>query len=205
MMRFRVCLVVLLALAAILPAKAAGGEHRLVSEWTDSEFEARRFSKIFIIGIAELTEARKLFEDRFVSHLRGKNIDGVPSHSLVPHLDKVEDRTAVVVALEEMGADAAITVRLVPLDERSEEAWADAWLRQTESDIRIRELVDQTLPLPEKKSKRYGVEVALWESGGWNMIWAARTDTYRRRELEDESAPFVQMTITALRDSGLIP
>ena len=204
-MRFRMFLVVLATLAVALPAGASREDHRLVNEWADSDFEGGRFGKIFIICIAELTEARKKFEDKFVSHLRAKNIDGVPSHSLVPQLDRVEDRTAIVVALEDLGVDAAITVRLVPLDDRTEKEWDDEWRRQTESSIRIRGLIEETLPPPEKRAKRYGIEVALWESGDWSMIWAARSDTYKRKELQDEAAYFVRLTISALRDTGLFP
>ena len=204
-MRFRMFLVVVATLAVALPAGAFREDHRLVNEWADSDFEGGRFGKIFIICIAELTEARKKFEDKFVSHLRAKNIDGVPSHSLVPQLDRVEDRTAIVVALEDLGVDAAITVRLVSLDDRTEKEWDDEWRRQTESSIRIRGLIEETLPPPEKRAKRYGVEVALWESGDWSMIWAARSDTYKRKELQDEAAYLVQLTISALRDTGLFP
>ncbi len=205
MMRFRMTLVVLATLAVVVPAGAAREDHRLVDEWADPDFETRRFEKIFIIGIADLTEARKHFEDKFVSHLRSRNIDGVTSYSLVPQLDKVEHRTAIIVALEDLGVDAAITVRLVPLDDRTEKEWDDAWRRRTESSPRIRGLIEETLPPPEKRAKRYGVEVALWESGDWSMVWAARSDTYKRKELQDEAAYLVQLTISALRDTGLFP
>ena len=204
-MRFKRIVVALAAVAFILPAIAIGEEHRLVEEWNDPEFEHRRFRKLLIIGIAGLTEERKLFEGRFLSHLRSRNIDGVMSHSIVPHLDQVEDRVAIMVALEEMGVDGAITVRLVPLQDITEAAWAEDWGRQTGSDIRIRGLIEQTLPVPEKPAKRYGVEVALWDADGWDMIWAARTDTYKRRELKHEAAPFVQLTIVTLRNAGLLP
>jgi hypothetical protein len=204
-MRFKRIAVALAALTFILPAVAVGEEHRLVEEWNDPEFEQRRFRKLLIIGIAGLTEERKLFEDRFLSHLRSRNIDGLTSHSIVPHLDKVEDRVAIIVALEEEGIDGAITVRLVPLKDMTESAWAEDWDRQTGSDIRIRGLIEQTLPVPEKPAKHYGVEVALWDANGWDMIWAARTDTYKRRELKDEAAPFVQLTIVTLRNAGLFP
>ena len=204
-MRFRMPLVLLATLAVVVPADAAKEDHRLVSEWTEPDFGTPRFEKIFIIGIADLTEARKQFEDKFVSHLRSRNIDGVPSHSLVPQLDRVEDRTAIVVALEDLGVDAAITVRLVPLDDQTEKEWEDAWRRQTESAPRIRSLIEESLPPPEKKAKRYGVEVALWESGDWSMVWAARSDSYKRKELTKEAAYFVELTISSLRDTGLIP
>ena len=140
-----------------------------------------------------------------MSHLRSRNIDGVPSHGLVPQLDRVEDRTAIVVALEDLRVDAAITVRLIPLDDRTEEEWEDEWRRQTESKTRIRGLIEESLPPPKKRAKRYGVEVALWESGDWSMVWAARSDSYKRKELQAEAAYFVELTISSLRDIGLFP
>ncbi len=204
-MRFRMPLVVLATLAVVVSAGAAREDHRLVSKWEKPDFGTPRFEKIFIIGIADLTEARKQFEDKFVSHLRSRNIDGVPSHSLVPQLDRVEDRTAIVVALEDLRVDAAITVRLIPLDDRTEEEWEDEWRRQTESKTRIRGLIEESLPPPKKRAKRYGVEVALWESGDWSMVWAARSDSYKRKELQAEAAYFVELTISSLRDIGLFP
>ena len=195
-----------LAVLALMISGVTGKEdHRLVKEWRDPGFEIRRFHKILIIGIADLTDERKHFENKFVTHLRGKSIDGVTSHSIVPHLDKVENRDAIIAALDERGVDAAITVRLVPLDEQTETEWADAWQYKLDSDMRIRELVEQTLPIPEKRAKRYGVEVALWDADGWDRIWSARSDTYKRKELQKEAAFFVELTMNALRDAGLFP
>ena len=101
--------------------------------------------------------------------------------------------------------EAAITVRLVRLDDQTEEEWAEAWGRQPGSGIRIRDLVEQPLPVPEEDAEHYGVEVALGEADQWNMVWAARSDTYKRRELKKAAAPFVQRTMIALIDEGLLP
>ena len=196
---------VLAILCVICSGIARTEDHRLAQDWIDAEHEARRLHKLIIVCIAGLTEERKHFEDKFLTHLRGRNIDGVTSHSLVPYLDKVENRTALLVALEEEGIDGAITVRLVPLDDRSEEEWAEAWGKQAGSGIQIRDLIAETLPVPEKQARVYGVEVALWDATDWNMIWAARTDTYKRRELKNSAAPFVQRTMVALRDAALLP
>ena len=204
-MRFDRVLLAVAAFAVALPLTTAADGHKLVQTWFDSDYEQRRLDKIIVVGIAGLTERRKLFEDKFLTHLRGRNIDGITSHSIVPHLDEVEDREALILALEEKGIEAAITVRLVRLDEQTEEEWAEAWGRQPGSGIRIRDLVEQTLPVPEKDAKHYGVEVALWDAHDWKMVWAARSDTYKRRELEDAAAPFVQRTMIALIDEGLLP
>ena len=93
----------------------------------------------------------------------------------------------------------------MPLDEQTEAEWADAWQYKLDSDMRIRDLVEQTLPIPEKRAKRYGVEVALWDADGWDRIWSARSDAYKRKELQKEAAFFVELTMNALRDAGLFP
>jgi hypothetical protein len=204
-MRFdRVLTAAAILLAALAPAGAADG-HRLVQSWTDPAYEGRRLQKIIVAGIAGLTEERKQFENMFLTHLRGRRIDGITSHSIVPQLDRIEDREALIRALQEKGIEGAITVRLVRLDDRSEEEWAEEWGRQPGSGIRILDLVEQTLPIPEQDAKRYGVEVALWEARDWKMVWAARSDSYKRKEIFDAAAPFVQRTMNALLDEGLLP
>jgi hypothetical protein len=201
---FKAFLVVAL-FAVVLPIIHAADDHKLVQTWVNPEYEGVRLTQVIVVGIAGLTVERKQFEDKFLTHLRGRNIDGITSHSIVPYLDDVEDREALIRALHQKGIEAAITVRLVRLDEQTEEEWAEAWGRQPGSGIRIRDLVEQTLPEPEEDAKHYGVEVALWEADQWSMVWAARSDTYKRKELKKAVAPFVQRTMVELIDTGIIP
>ena len=196
---------VAVAVGLVALSGAAGKEgHRLAEDWTKPGVESPQLKKLFIIAIAGLTLERKHFENKFVTYLRTDRIDGVTSHSLVPHLDRIQDRAAILEALEEHGVDGAITVRLVPLDDRTEKEWSAAWNRWLGTAPRIQQLIEQTLPVPEGKTRSYGVEVALWESTGWDLIWAARTDTYRRKKLAVEAGPFVKRTLNALWDAELI-
>jgi hypothetical protein len=204
-MRIKKTVLMVAILAVVLPSIRAADDHKLVQTWVDPAYEGRRLHKVIVVCIAGLTLERKQFEDKFLTHLRGRNIDGITSHSIVPHLDEVEDREALIRALHAKGIEGAITVRLVRLDDQTEEEWAEAWGRQPGSGIRIRDLVEQTLPVPEEDAKHYGVEVALWEADQWNMVWAARSDTYRRHELKKAAAPFVQRTMIALIDEGILP
>jgi hypothetical protein len=203
-MRLKRIVVSFAALVMILAGIAGAEGHRLVDDWEDPSFKPQPFRKLLIIGITDLAEARKQFENKFVSHLRGRDIDGMTSYSIVPQLDRVEDRKAIVRALAEEGVSGAITVRLVPLEDRTEEEWGGDWRSWVGSRPRIQGLIEQTLPVPERTAKKYGVEVALWESSDWSLIWAARTDTYKRKELEQEGGNFVQLTMAALRDIRLL-
>ena len=204
LMRITRILIALASLALILPGLALAREHRLAADWEDPQFTPRFFEKLLIICITDRTEARQRFEDKFVSHLRGRKIEGVTSYSIVPHLDRVEDRKAIVRALAEKGVSGAITVRVVPLKDRTEEDWSGDWYNWLRSNPRIHGLIEDTLPVSKQKSKRYGVEVALWESSDWSIVWAARTDTYKRKELEHEAGNLVQLTMAALREAQLL-
>ena len=204
MVKIERILVTLAVLTICLSGIAAKGRHHLTEEWTDRDYEPRSSHKILVIGIAHLTEERKHFENKFLSHLRTRKYDGVTSHTIAPHLDQIEDRKAIVRALRGMGVDGAITVRLVPLKDRTEEEWAGAWQRWVNSAPRVRELIEATLPDAGEKTKRYGIEVAFWESNDWNLVWAARTDIYKRKELSDAAGTFVEFAMAALWDAGLV-
>ncbi len=203
-MRLMRLLGVFVTLAVALTGAMGADDHRLVSNWEDPGFMPRGFKKVFVIGITDQATVRIHFENKFVSHLRGRQVDGVTSYSIVPQLDRVDDAKALVRALAEKGVDGAITVRVVELKDRTEEDWGKDWLNWVGSGPRIRGLIESTLPVPERDAKLYGVEVALWEGSDWSLVWAARSDVYKRKELEDAGGHFVQLTMVALRDAKLL-
>jgi hypothetical protein len=69
----------------------------------------------------------------------------------------------------------------------------------------IRQLIDQTLPLPEqKKVKRAGVEITLWDLTTRGRLWTGRTGVYSVRDIRKAVPGLVQQTIDALMDAGAI-
>ena len=86
----------------------------IVESWL-SQAHTREFRKLVVIGITDDQETRHHFEDKFVSHLRGRGIEAATSHSLVADLQRIEDRNAVLDRIMEQRIDAAISVRLIPL------------------------------------------------------------------------------------------
>jgi len=194
------------AVAIVLALGTGAKEHKLVDRWVDPQAIGERFHKILVIAITDDQEARHVFEDRFVSHLRGKNIDGVTSHSMVADLATVSemDRQAILDAIEEQGIDGAISVRAVPLAGTTEEAWAEAWSAEVHGKGTLRQLIEESLPVPKKKSGKYGVEATLWDANGWDRAWAGRTNPYTRDEMKEGAADFVQFVMFALEVDDLI-
>ena len=61
------------------------------------------------------------------------------------------------------------------------------------------------MPFDDAKIKQFGLEAALWVTGDDKRVWAARTNTYKRKELKKEASNFVQMVMTALNYEDLLP
>ena len=150
-MRNRRILLSFVAALLVLWGTGAGG-HGLVERWKDPDYEARQFGKLLVVAITDDYETRRNFENKFVSHLRGRGVDGVTSHSLVAKLDSIEDEAAIQRTVEDREIDGAITVRVVPLKELSEAEWGDGWREALEAGGDLRTLIDETLPLPEGKA-----------------------------------------------------
>jgi hypothetical protein len=195
----------LVGLTLILFLLGAASPGRIADQKLDESFEAGEFHKLIVVGITDDLQARKNFENKFVSHLRGRGIGGVTSYSLVPDLTAEEDSEAIVREIHAQGIDGAITVRVVPLLEPlTQEGWIAAWAEAAEADGDLRELIDESLPVTKDWAKRYGVEAALWETKNWKQIWAGRTDPASRKTLRKRSGDFVQSVMDVLTNRTLL-
>ena len=200
--------VLLASVAALLVlGPGAAPERKLVERWTNPDHEPKHYQKLLVVAITPNTEVRKNFENLFVSHLRGKGIEAVTSHSMVPDLGAVDpaDLQEILQLIDEQQIDGAISVRAVPLPNKdAETAWADDWAGQVRSSQLLRQLVEQTLPAAGQKAKRYGLEVALWHAEDGRRVWAGRTDPYTVAEMRKGAADFAQYVMHGLDLDGMI-
>ena len=203
----RVRRLVWLGLLAVIVALGTGAsKHRIEDRWTNPDIERREHKKLLVLAITDDREARGIFEDRFVSHLRGKRIECVTSRTMAPDLTSIDEvqREQIIKAIEEQGIDGAISVRAVPLKGQGEEEWAQAWKQEVRSGGTVRQLIEESLPLTGEKSKKYGIEVALWDAKTGNRIWGGRTNPYTRDQMKNGAADFVQFVMYALEIEDLI-
>ena len=159
-----------------------------------------KLGNILVLGISDDREVRHRFEDKLVTHLRGRGVGASTSYSLVDDLAAPGDRDRILGALIEARVDGVLTVRAVPLDAAQEAAWPESWSAWIGSPTTVRELVEKTIPVPEKAAKRYGVEITLWELGTGNRPWAARTSVCSRKDLRKAAGTLMQETIAQLRE-----
>jgi hypothetical protein len=201
---YRTLLLIALGSAILMPSASFGAEHKLVQTSIDAKQARVDYRKLLVIAITDDRSARRNFENKFVSYLRGRKVDGMTSHSLVASLSEVEDRTRILNTIAEQRVDSAITVRLVPLKETTEEEWGELWQESVRKDATVRMLIEETLPVSPVRSRKFGVEVALWDTTTGGRVWAGRSDVYKRKELESEAGNFVNMVMDELKEARLL-
>jgi hypothetical protein len=180
---------------------AGGPEYRLVESKTEGGSSARRLQKLIVLGISGDREIRNRFEDKLVTHFRGKGFEAIASHTLVPDLATPVSRDRLLEALAREKVDGAMTVRAVPVEKDGEEPWAAAWRAWADSPSTVADLVLKSIPAPVKKAKRYGIEFALWDLSTTRPVWAARTSVHTRGELSSGVGDLLQLAIGALEET----
>jgi hypothetical protein len=189
-----------LALFAAAVTVGASG-YRLEDIRTMGDAEPHHMAKVVVVGIADDREVRNRFEDKLASNLTARGLRAIASHTVVPSLTALEDRERILATLEKEGVEGAVTVRAVGLDELGEKSWVAAWEAWIAKESTIRQLIERAIPLPPKRAKRYGIEFALWDARPGRLLWAARTGTCARKDLQSGVSDLLQLAIDGLKDA----
>ncbi|MBS1117740.1 MAG: uncharacterized protein H6Q87_2124, partial [candidate division NC10 bacterium] len=91
-------------LASIISACAST---TLDMTWRDPTYEGRPFAKVLVVGSTDSPDNRRIFEDVLVSELKGRGVEAVASHTLIPGEGDVK-RDKIVEAVKTLGADSVL-------------------------------------------------------------------------------------------------
>jgi hypothetical protein len=191
---------------AVFASAVVADDPGLVDRWMDPGAARIGLHKVLIVGIARDPAARRHFEDRFVSVLRSHNTEGVTSYSIVPDLQAPRDPAEVSKTLFAQRVDGVITVRLKPVDAKSEEAWAAGWRAAQEEPQRARAYVEASLKETNPEADDFGAEVTLWSLGSVDTgrrIWAGRFPRQSIKYLRKHVNEMVQLVINEMQYKDL--
>lgn len=191
--------VAILLSVVVTTATVSGEVTLLIERWTPDSVETREYDTALVVGITKDLQARKRFENKLVSHLRGRDIRCTTSYSIVSDLADPGEPSAVVDELLAHEVDAVITVRLVPAEDAPEGGFEDLWDSGARDEIRIRPYIESALAGMNPEAKRYVVEIGLWDMTSRSRVWAARTDVYKLARLRKLSGRIMQDTIDGLK------
>lgn len=194
----RATALLLTSLLALVTA-ATASDLGLADRWKNPDADRVGFAKVVVVGITHDAASRRQFEDRFVSLLRGRSMQGITSYTLVPDLAHVDDPQKVVETILADGVDGVFTVRFAPIDgKEAEAAWPAAWRADIDTPARVREYVDATMRRPFVEAKRYGAEITVWEVATGRRLWAGRFNPLKRSELQKNASGMTQDVMNQL-------
>ena len=170
----------------------------LADRWSGPGSARPPFHKLLVVAITRNAPARRRYEDLFVSQIRGREVQGITSYPIVADLEKPGDRNKVLETLLAGGVDGVITARLVSLEDRDEKEWAEAWRKEVEAVVPIRDYVQQSLASLPPEGSLYGVEFALWGVDSGQRLWAARSHPVKIKKIRKDANLLVQDVMTQL-------
>jgi hypothetical protein len=195
----------LISLALLTASNALAGSvpPAIADRWSPDSAEPTTFTKVAVVAIVADRDMRHRFENKLVSHLRGRGLMAVASYTLVEDLSAPGDPQRILDLIHEQSIDGAVTVRAFPVAKRDEEGWAEAWRDELAKDQPLREFVADSLHLSAKKSDRYGLDFAVWHGSPFHAIWAARTEVGPASRFRKQGGEVVQGVIDALEEAEL--
>lgn len=108
-----------LLLTAMLFFSGCASTPMLVSQWTNPAYESPSFKRIAVSCVDGHISIRRNCEDEFVAQLRAAGVDALPSYRSFPEDAKL-DETKMKQMAKEAGADGALIVRPVRVEEKTE-------------------------------------------------------------------------------------
>lgn len=175
---------------------------QLIQSWREPALE-RQFEHLMIIGISDSQQTRKIYEDYFVSELKKRTIDAVPSYTLINSKQKI-DRDTVKSAIAGTDIDAVLVTYLVSEDNTLKDM--DSPLNggySTDSE----NLMSATLILNRGRSReeeRITLKSDLYSVATKQPVWSAQTLSVAPESIDQVVTDVTSLLIAQMLSDGVI-
>ena len=188
--------------AALAVVVSACASTTLDMTWRDPTYEGRPFTKVLVVGSTDSSDNRRIFEDVLVRELKGRGVEAVASHTLIPGADGVT-RDKVVGAVKTSGADSVLSTRLVGIETKA------AQVPVPSPGAGSMDLYRYYTPMESPATVRQDYQVAnlesnLFDAGTGKMVWWGRSQTFPTTNIGQMSRELGQNVIKALKSAKLL-
>jgi hypothetical protein len=178
----------------------AGGSAEIADRWQQPTPPAQPYRTVFVIGVAQTDETRRLFEDGLVRQLQAQGVRGIPSYGALPRSDVPRDE--VVRAVRDSGADGVVVTRLLKREQHHKASFSpDGY--STHYSNASRSLASPQPPVVYK-TEVVTLETRLFDAAREQMVWAASTELFDPRATEAQMARLARAIVNDLKKGGLI-
>ena len=182
-----------------------GKDARITSHWQQQapptqDARAEAYRTVFVVGVANTDELRRMFEDEFVRQLEGQGVRGIASYATMPPGTPTADEVAG--AVRGSGADGVIVTRLLKREQwrRASFAAGDYQAHYTSA--------SQSIYAPQSpvvyRSEVVSLETRLFDAARRQMVWATTTELFDPRATPTHVARLVRALVKDLKQEALI-
>ncbi len=172
-------------------------------DWMLDDFN-KTYKHPMIIGISDSQQTRRIYENHFVDELKKKNINAIPSYTLISSKQKIENGT-VVHAVKGTDIDAALVSYLVSAD--AEVVYRDSPLNTGYSSNVENNMVSATLISNRGRSRSEEVVVLkndLYDIETNSIVWSVVTETVAPESIDQVIIDVTELVIKQLFDDNLL-
>jgi hypothetical protein len=158
---------------------------------------AKPFAKFLVLGIHENGRTRRLFENAFVAELTAENVEGVQSYKFIYEEQAIRVEN-VLRALQESGADALVTVRVMNAD-----------IRTPQRGPRSGSATFDLYPIGGDHSlfsqgTRVTLQTNVYEAGNRKLVLSATSEAIRPESVEEIGHQICHATVVSLAREKLL-
>jgi hypothetical protein len=196
---------VVFVLTAAVALTGCSTTKMLVNEWSNPGYRAASFKRTMVGVLGGQMSIRRNFEDQFVTQLSANGVDAVPSYRYAPEDDRV-DETKLKEVAKAAGADAAIIVRSVNVEEKTEVG--PSYYATPVFGIFGRHLSASWYGLYGAPSvHRYNVytsQITLYHLAKNEIVWTGTVQTTTPENVNSAISDYVETVISALKEKNLL-
>lgn len=195
-----ICAVATLGSACASDGSGSGGGAEVVDRWQHATPPPQPYKTVFVLGVAESDDLRRLFEDEFVRQLQATGARGIPSYGVIPQREVTRDE--VVQAVRASGADGVVVTRLLKREQRHKASFSpDGY--STHYSNASRSLASPVPPVVTR-AEVVTLETRLFDAASERMVWTASTELFDPRKTQSEVARLVRALVKDLQKGKLI-
>ncbi len=193
-------------IAAMILIVSACAATNLDMTWRDPAYRGRPFAKLLVVGATDDAANRRVYEDALVGALKGRGVDAVASHTLIPRESDVR-RDKIVEAVKASGADGMIATRLIGVETRTTQvpwqATGQAAGQQDTDLFRYDSLLgSQTIVREEYRVAQ--MDTTVFDARTEKMVWWGRSSAFPTDDITTLSRELSESLAKALKSAALL-
>ena len=193
-------------IAAMILIVSACAATSLDMTWRDPAYRGRPFAKLLVVGATDDAANRRVYEDALVGALKGRGVDAVASHTLIPRESDVR-RDKIVEAVKASGADGMIATRLIGVETRTTQvpwqATGQAAGQQDTDLFRYDSLLgSQTIVREEYRVAQ--MDTTVFDARTEKMVWWGRSSAFPTDDITTLSRELSESLAKALKSAALL-